>query len=722
MQMLDPSIAASRMYSNSSRFIEAYHAVLQPLCREAGLPVMALDILLFIANNPDKSTARDVCQFRGMKPGIVSFHVDRLAAAGLLERRPVPGDRRKTQLVCTEAAADTIRRGRELQKRFAAPLSRRHRRQYRQHSQKRSITMIKLLKNLKRREIIMAVICALLILGQIYFDLTLPDYMTDITKLINSPDPQTSDILNIGLQMLGCALASALLAVICGYLAARVASGFSYTVREKVFGHVMDFSSEQLSKFSVPSLITRTTNDITQLQMIVAMGLQMMIKSPVMAVWAVIKILGKSWELSAVTAGFVVAIVALILVVMLSVLPRFRLVQQLTDKINRVARENLTGINVVHAFNAEQYQNDKFDAPSTEMMNTQLKNQRLMAVIQPAMSLCMNSLALVIYWLGAALINQIPLADTMSRLNMFSEVVVFSTYATYVVMSFMMMVMIFMMLPSAQVSAERINEVLDCDEGIAEGGVSESGETGTVEFRDVSFRYPDSNENELNHISFKLGRGKTLAIIGATGSGKSTLISLIPRFYDATEGEVLVDGVNVRDYSFDALYDRLGYVTQKAELFSGSIRYNVLFGESCGNGDAAQAIDIAQAREFVDKLPDGEEHRIAQLGRNVSGGQKQRLSIARALAREPEILIFDDSFSALDYKTDAALRAELNGKLSGTTKIIVAQRISTIRHADEIIVLDRGEAVGIGTHDELMHSCAVYQEIARSQLSAAELA
>ena len=582
--------------------------------------------------------------------------------------------------------------------------------------------MIKLLKNLKRREIIMAVICALLILGLIYFDLTLPDYMTDITKLINSPDPQTADIMSIGLKMLGCALASALLAVVCGYLAARVASGFSYTVREKVFGHVMDFSSEQLSRFAVPSLITRTTNDITQLQMIVAMGLQMMIKSPVMAVWAVIKILGKSWELSAVTAGFVVAIVALILVVMTSVLPRFRLVQKLTDKINRVARENLTGINVVHAFNAERYQNDKFDEPSTKMMETQLKNQRLMAVIQPAMGLCMNALALVIYWLGAALINQIPLADTVSRLNMFSEVVVFSTYATYVVMSFMMMVMIFMMLPSAQVSAERINEVLDCGEGIVEGGVSESGEAGTVEFRDVSFRYPDSNENELNHISFRLDRGKTLAIIGATGSGKSTLISLIPRFYDATEGEVLVDGVNVRDYSFDALYDRLGYVTQKAVLFSGSIRDNVLFGESRGNGDAAQAIDIAQAREFVDKLPDGEEHRIAQLGRNVSGGQKQRLAIARALARKPEILIFDDSFSALDYKTDAALRAELNGKLSGTTKIIVAQRISTIRHADEIIVLDRGEAVGIGTHDELMHSCTVYQEIARSQLSAAELA
>ena len=585
--------------------------------------------------------------------------------------------------------------------------------------------MIKLLKNLKRREIIMAVICALLILGQIYFDLTLPDYMTDITKLINSPDPQTADIMSIGLKMLGCALASALLAVVCGYLAARVASGFSYTVREKVFGHVMDFSSGQLSRFSVPSLITRTTNDITQLQMIVAMGLQMMIKSPVMAVWAVIKILGKSWELSAVTAGFVVAIVALILVVMTSVLPRFRLVQKLTDKINRVARENLTGINVVHAFNAERYQNDKFDEPSTKMMETQLKNQRLMAVIQPAMGLCMNAIALVIYWLGAALINQIPLADTVSRLNMFSEVVVFSTYATYVVMSFMMMVMIFMMLPSAQVSAERINEVLDCGEGIVEGGVSESGETGTVEFRDVSFRYPDSNENELNHISFKLGRGKTLAIIGATGSGKSTLISLIPRFYDATEGEVLVDGVNVKEYTFDALYDKLGYVTQKAVLFAGSIRGNVFFGESAAPDDEANlhdAIALSQAQEFVDKLPEGTDYAIAQLGRNVSGGQKQRLSIARALARKPEILVFDDSFSALDYRTDAKLREGLAAQLHDTTKIIVAQRISTIRHADQIIVLDRGEIAGIGRHEDLMQSCKVYREIAMSQLSASELA
>ena len=585
--------------------------------------------------------------------------------------------------------------------------------------------MIKLLRKMRRRERIMALICALLILGQIYFDLSLPDYMTDLTKLINSPEAATGEILSIGLQMLGCALASALLAVVCGFLAAKVASGFSYTVREQVFNHVMDFSSEQLGRFSVPSLITRTTNDITQLQMIVAMGLQMIIKSPVMAVWAVIKILGKSWELSAVTAAFVVMICALILVVMFSVLPRFRIVQKLTDKINRVARENLSGINVVHAFNAERYQNEKFDKPSTEMMNTQLKNQRLMAVIQPAMGLCMNSLALVIYWLGAALVNQIPLSDAMGRLNMFSEVVVFSTYATYVVMSFMMMVMIFMMLPSAQVSAERINEVLDSSEGISEGDTEESRETGTVEFRDVSFRYPDAGENELNHISFRLERGKTLAIIGATGSGKSTLISLIPRFYDATDGEVLVDGINVKDYSFDALYDRLGYVTQKAVLFSGSIKENILFGESRAEGgdeNVAEAIEISQAKEFVDKLPEGTEHRIAQLGRNVSGGQKQRLSIARALARRPEILIFDDSFSALDYKTDATLRAELNERLAGTTKIIVAQRISTIRSADEIIVLDRGEAVGIGTHEELMRSCAVYQEIARSQLSAAELA
>lgn len=585
--------------------------------------------------------------------------------------------------------------------------------------------MIKLLKKMGKREVLMAVLCALLVLGQVYFDLTLPDYMTDLTMMLNTAGSETSDILNVGLKMLGCTLASAALAIGCGYLSAKTASGFSYTVREKLFNHVMDMGSEEMQDFSIPSLITRTTNDITQIQMIVSMGLQMIIKSPIMAVWAVIKILGKSWELSAVTAAFVVVICVFVLAVMATCIPRFRIVQKLTDKINRVARENLTGINVVHAFNAEKYQNDKFDVPSKEMMNTQLKNQRMFALMMPVMNIGMNGLTLAIYWLGAVLIQQIALTAVQDRITFFSNVVVFSTYATYVVMSFMMLVMIFMMLPAAQVSAERINEVLERDVNIKEGSVSEGREQGTVEFKNVSFRYPHASEDELSNISFKINKGQTLAIIGATGSGKTTLISLIPRFYDATEGEVLVDGVNVKNYKFDTLYDKLGYVTQKAVLFAGSIRNNVFFGESATpetDEELKNAIELSQAEEFVDKLPDGTEHMISQMGRNVSGGQKQRLSIARALSRKPEILVFDDSFSALDYKTDAKLREGLNEKLGDTTKIIVAQRISTIRHADKIIVLDRGEAVGMGTHEELMKNCDVYKEIALSQLSAAELA
>lgn len=585
--------------------------------------------------------------------------------------------------------------------------------------------MIKLLKKMGKREVLMAVLCALLVLGQVYFDLTLPDYMTDLTMMLNTAGSETSDILNVGLKMLGCTLASAALAIGCGYLSAKTASGFSYTVREKLFNHVMDMGSEEMQDFSIPSLITRTTNDITQIQMIVSMGLQMIIKSPIMAVWAVIKILGKSWELSAVTAAFVVVICVFVLAVMATCIPRFRIVQKLTDKINRVARENLTGINVVHAFNAEKYQNDKFDVPSKEMMNTQLKNQRMFALMMPVMNIGMNGLTLAIYWLGAVLIQQIALTAVQDRITLFSNVVVFSTYATYVVMSFMMLVTIFMMLPAAQVSAERINEVLERDVNIKEGSVSEGREQGTVEFKNVSFRYPHASEDELSNISFKIEKGQTLAIIGATGSGKTTLISLIPRFYDATEGEVLVDGVNVKDYKFDTLYDKLGYVTQKAVLFAGSIRENVFFGESAApknDEELKNAIGLSQAEEFVDKLPDGAEHMISQMGRNVSGGQKQRLSIARALSRKPEILVFDDSFSALDYKTDAKLREGLNEKLKDTTKIIVAQRISTIRHADKIIVLDRGEAVGMGTHEELMKNCDVYKEIALSQLSAAELA
>ncbi|MCC3658633.1 ABC transporter ATP-binding protein/permease [Ruminococcus albus] len=585
--------------------------------------------------------------------------------------------------------------------------------------------MIKLLKKMGKREVLMAVLCALLVLGQVYFDLTLPDYMTDLTMMLNTAGSETSDILNVGLKMLGCTLASAALAIVCGYLSAKTASGFSYTIREKLFNHVMDMGSEEMQDFSIPSLITRTTNDITQIQMIVSMGLQMIIKSPIMAVWAVIKILGKSWELSAVTAAFVVVICVFVLAVMATCIPRFRIVQKLTDKINRVARENLTGINVVHAFNAEKYQNDKFDVPSKDMMNTQLKNQRMFALMMPVMNIGMNGLTLAIYWLGAVLIQQIALTAVQDRITLFSNVVVFSTYATYVVMSFMMLVMIFMMLPAAQVSAERINEVLERDVNIKEGSVSEGREQGTVEFKNVSFRYPHASEDELSNISFKINKGQTLAIIGATGSGKTTLISLIPRFYDATEGEVLVDGVNVKNYKFDTLYDKLGYVTQKAVLFAGSIRENVFFGESAApetDEELKNAIELSQAEEFVNKLPDGTEHMISQMGRNVSGGQKQRLSIARALSRKPEILVFDDSFSALDYKTDAKLREGLNEKLKDTTKIIVAQRISTIRHADKIIVLDRGEAVGMGTHDELMKNCDVYKEIALSQLSAAELA
>lgn len=585
--------------------------------------------------------------------------------------------------------------------------------------------MIKLLKNMGRREVLMAVLCTILVLGQVYFDLTLPDYMTDLTMMLNTAGSETSDILNVGLKMLGCTLASAALAIGCGYLSSKTASGFSYTIREKLFNHVMDMGSEEMQDFSIPSLITRTTNDITQIQMIISMGLQMIIKSPIMAVWAVIKILGKSWELSAVTAAFVVVICVFVLAVMATCIPRFRIVQKLTDKINRVARENLTGINVVHAFNAEKYQNDKFDVPSKEMMNTQLKNQRMFALMMPVMNIGMNGLTLAIYWLGAVLIQQIALTAVQDRITLFSNVVVFSTYATYVVMSFMMLVMIFMMLPAAQVSAERINEVLERDVNIKEGSVSEGREQGTVEFKNVSFRYLHASEDELSNISFKINKGQTLAIIGATGSGKTTLISLIPRFYDATKGEVLVDGINVKDYKFDTLYDKLGYVTQKAVLFAGSIRENVFFGESAApetDEELKNAIELSQAEEFVDKLPDGTEHMISQMGRNVSGGQKQRLSIARALSRKPEILVFDDSFSALDYKTDAKLREGLNEKLKDTTKIIVAQRISTIRHADKIIVLDRGEAVGMGTHEELMKNCDVYKEIALSQLSAAELA
>ena len=584
--------------------------------------------------------------------------------------------------------------------------------------------MLKLLHNLRRREWTMAAACAVLILGQIYFDLSLPDYMSDLTVLIKTPDSTLADILHTGLEMLGCTLASAVLCVICGYLTAKVAAGFSFSVREAVFRKITDFGQQEMMAFSIPSLINRTTNDITQVQMLTAMGLQILIKSPIMAVWAIIKIVGKSWTLSAITAGFVAALLVMMVVIIGVVVPRFRRVQKLTDRINLVARENLNGINVVHAYNAEDYQNAKFQRGNEELMHTQLFNQRAFAFLMPGVTLAMNALSLVIYWVGASIVNGVSAADTAARLATFSNIVVFGTYATYVIMSIMMMVMIIMLIPAAQVSAQRINEVLETRNSLTQGTRTDAPEAGTVEFRDVSFHYPSSDKNVLEHISFTARRGETVAFIGATGSGKTTLVSLAARFYDATEGQVLVDGVDVRDYTFDALYDRVGYMTQKAVLFSGDVRSNVLFGASRGGDsdeDVQRALDLAQASEFVDRMPGGIRAPIAEGGTNVSGGQKQRLSIARALARRPEILVFDDSFSALDYRTDAKLRAGLDRELKDTTRLIVAQRIGTIRNADKIIVLDEGKMVGMGTHRELMQTCPVYQEIARSQLSREEL-
>ena len=584
--------------------------------------------------------------------------------------------------------------------------------------------MLKLFKKMHSREWKMAGICALLIIGQIYFELRLPDYMSNLTVLIETPGSSMSEVYRTGAEMLACTLASAALSILCGYLVSRIAGGFSYTIRELVFNKVADFGQKEMHAFSVPSLINRTTNDITQIQMFVAMGLQIMIKSPVMAVWAVLKIINKSWTLSVITAGFVVALLCIMVLIIVIILPRVRRVQKMLDDINLISRENLNGINVVHAYNAEEYQAEKFEKANDRLTRTQLFNQRALAFLMPVVSFAMNALALIIYWVGAAIINDVPLTDMTGRIAQFGDIVVFGTYATYVIMSIMMMVMIIMLLPSAQVSAGRINEVLDTEIKLCEGDRTEAAETGTVEFKNVSFRYPSSGKNVLENISFKANKGETIAFIGATGSGKTTLVSLAARFYDATEGQVLIDGEDVRSYSFDALYDRIGYVTQKAVLFAGDIKNNVLFGESSApqtDENVQEALDIAQATEFVSKLSKGTESPIVQGGTNVSGGQKQRLSIARALARKPEILIFDDSFSALDYRTDAKLRRALNEKLKGTTCLIVAQRIGTIRNADKIVVLEDGKAAGIGTHEELMKTCKVYQEIAMSQLSKEEL-
>ena len=584
--------------------------------------------------------------------------------------------------------------------------------------------MITLLKKMRRKEKLMALLCIILVLGQVYFDLAMPDYMSDLTVMIQTPGSEQSEIWSVGGKMLGCALFSMALAVISGYFAAQTAAGFSYAVREEIFDKVSSFGKQEMNGFSVPSLIVRTTNDVTQIQMLIAMGLQILIKAPVMAVWAVIKIVNKSWELSVLTACFVVFLLSVMIFTLIVLLPRFRKVQRQTDDINRIAREDLNGISVVHAFNAEEYQNRKFSQANDALTNTQLFNQRTFAALMPLMSLGMSALSLGIYWLGASLIENIPVTDIMARIALSGDVVVFSTYATFVVMSLMMIVMIFMMLPAAQVSAVRINEILKTEPAVKEGKREEGTEQGTLEFRNVSFQYPDSSHPVLKDICFQAKRGETVAFIGATGSGKTTLVSLAARFFDATAGQVLLDGEDIREYSFKALYDRLGYVTQKAVLFSGSVEENVNFGESdaaVSDENTWEALSVSQAAEFVERMPEKLGEKIGTGGGNLSGGQKQRISIARALARKPEILIFDDSFSALDYKTDARLRQALEDEFHDTTKLIVAQRIGTIKNADKIVVLDHGRAVGIGRHEELMENCPVYREIALSQLSAREL-
>ena len=582
--------------------------------------------------------------------------------------------------------------------------------------------MISLIKRMRRPQVITAVLCMLVVTAGSYFELKLPDYMSSLTLLIQAGAEDVSAILSIGLEMLLIVVISALLTVASGYLSARTAAGYTRTLRSDLFQHITGFDQENMLGFSVPSLITRTTTDIMQVQNFTSAGLGLCVKAPTMAIWAVIKILSRSTQLSLITMVFVVALCLLQFTIISHVIPRIRIIQKLTDAINRVARENISGIGVVHAFNAEEYEENKFDGVNGEMMGLQLKNQRLFAIMGPSMGIAMNGLALCIYWVGAAMLS--GMTGAPERIEFFSNVVVFSSYATHVVISFSFLVMIFMMYPMAQVSAERVNAVFNAKTRIREGEKTEGDGSGTLEFRDVSFRYPDAGENALEHISFKAKKGETLAIIGSTGCGKTSLVNLITRFYDATGGEVLLDGVNVQDYSFEGLYNKLGYVAQKAVLFSGSIRENLSFGLKDGEfteDEIRAAVDTAQAAEFVDKSEGGLDYTLAQAGKNLSGGQKQRLSIARALARTPEVLIFDDSFSALDYRTDADLRAALAKNFSDAVRVIVAQRIGTIRNAEQILVLDEGKCVGLGTHGELMKTCRVYQEIARSQLSAAEL-
>ena len=583
--------------------------------------------------------------------------------------------------------------------------------------------MFKIFKNFTKKDVFLIFICILLIVFQVWLDLKLPDYMTAITKLVQTEGSKVTDVLKQGGYMLLCAFGSLASAIFVGYLASMISATFSKNLRKKLFENVESFGMEEIKRFSTSSLITRTTNDITNVQMFISMGLQMLIKAPITAAWAIFKILNKSWQWSAVTGGAVIILIITVVILMITVLPKFKIVQKLIDNINSLTRENLTGIRVVRAFNAEKYQENKFELGNDKLTKTQLFNQRTMSIMAPIMYMVMNALTLSIYMIGAVLINN---ASMVNKIGLFSDMVVFSSYAMQVIMAFLMLAMIFIMYPRAAVSAERINEVIETESNIKDGNIAKENKIkGEVEFKNVSFKYPDSEEYMIKNISFKANKGETVAFIGSTGSRKSTLINLIPRFYDVTDGEILVDGINVKDYSLELLHSKIGYVPQKAVMFNGTINYNVSYGKGknkkIDENKIKEAIEIAQGKEFVERMPDKYESNISQGGTNISGGQKQRLAIARAIARDPEIYIFDDSFSALDYKTDYLLRKELKEYTKDATNLIVAQRIGTIMNADKIIVLENGKCVGMGTHKELLKDNDVYREIAYSQLSKEEL-
>lgn len=584
--------------------------------------------------------------------------------------------------------------------------------------------MIKLLKNLPKRNWFMMLFAIGFVVLQVWLDLTIPDYMADITSLVQTDGSKMADIMAAGGKMLLCAFGSLAATVVVAIISSRIASDFSAVLRAKLFNKIQGFSMEEIGRFSTASLITRSTNDVTQVQMFVTMGFQVLVKAPILAIWAVCKISAKSWQWTFST-GVAVAVLLIIVGLCVSIaLPKFKKLQELTDDINRVTRENITGINVVRAYNAEKYQETKFETANNNLTKTQLFTSRTMSFMMPGIQLIMSGLPLAIYWIGAYLINK---ADMTSKITLFSDMVTFSSYAMQIVMAFMMMVMVFIILPRASVAAKRINEVLDTEATIEDGDkdIKDSGIRGKIEFKNVNFKYPDAEDYVLSDISFSVKKGETLAIIGATGCGKSTVINLIPRFYDVTEGEVLVDGVNVKDYKQKELRNKIGYVSQKATLFGGTVKSNIAYGDNGKDGfmesDIVDSVYVAQASEFVEKMDKGYDSYIAQGGGNLSGGQKQRLSIARAVCRHPEIFIFDDSFSALDYRTDRALRSALKKECADATKIIVAQRIGTIRDADKIIVLENGTIAGIGKHDELMKNCEVYRQIAYSQLSKEEL-